>query len=68
MSTKTEHEICRAPPGKFQIVHIDPRDHWPTQEGAPKTLEEVQVSLNRMIWAHREVMQVFDDKGEPVSL
>ena len=41
MATQEEREICKAPPGKFQIVHVDPRDHWPTREGAPKTLEEV---------------------------
>ena len=61
-----EREICKAPPGKFQIVHVDPRDHWPTHQGAPKTLEEVRSTLNAMIFAQREVMQVFDDEGKRV--
>ncbi|HEY4517060.1 MAG TPA: hypothetical protein VJG64_03895 [Candidatus Paceibacterota bacterium] len=63
-----EEEICKAPPGKLQIVHIDPRDYWPTRIREPMTRQEVKDALSKMLWAEREVMVVFDDKGEVVSL
>jgi hypothetical protein len=68
MATQEEREICKAPLGKLQIVHIDPRDHWPTRQGEPQTREEVARLLSLMMGAHRDTMQVFDDSGELVLI
>ncbi|MFC1733413.1 hypothetical protein ACFL6I_24195 [candidate division KSB1 bacterium] len=69
MATTQEAEICTAPRGMFQIVHVDPRDNWPTREGDPiRTLKDVRDILNGMISPQRETMRVFDDKGNLVNL
>ncbi len=69
MATREEVDICKAPQGTFRIVHVDPRDHWPTPEGEPlESLDDVKRKLNGMLYAQREVMQVYNDKGERVSL
>ena len=66
MATEAERRICIAPLGQFQVVHIDPRDHWPTRESKPGTLEEARNFLSKMFTPARETMQVFNNQGEVV--
>ena len=61
-------DICTAPAGKYRIVQVDPRDHWPTPEKDLNTLDDVRRALGNLITPHREVMQVYDDKGKRVTL
>ena len=67
--TPEERAICTAPLGKFLIIHVDPRDHFPAREGEPKgSLDEVRATLDTMIAPQREVMEVYNDQGELVLL
>lgn len=68
MATEAERQICTAPPGKFLLVQVDPRDHWPTRQGKPKTRKGVQRALKGMMSAQRDVMRVYNDKGQAISV
>ncbi len=62
-----EQAICTAPAGKLRIVHIDPRDHWPTKEADVDSTDEAKNLLGGMLVCQQEVMAVFDDKGKRVE-
>ena len=55
--------IKRAPAGKLRVVHIDPRDGWPSIEHDCQVLPEVRNVLGGMMTAEAETMAVFDDQG-----
>ena len=57
-----------APKGKFRLVHIDPRDHEVTVRGDFDDVAKVKTVLGGMIYAEREVMAVYDDRGQCVPL
>ncbi len=63
-----EQAICTAPPGQLRIVHVDPRDHWPTLEKDVKDANAARDFLDTMDDFSREVMAVFDDKGERITV
>ncbi len=68
MVTQKEKDNCTPPAGKFLIVHVDPRDHWPTPHGEPvDTIEEVRALLDNMFPSMREAIRVFNDKRRDVS-
>ena len=63
-----DKKICTASPGELRMVHIDPRDSCPTAWSDYRNAAEVRAALGKMMAAQREVMSVFNDKGERVSV
>ncbi len=63
-----ERAICTAPQGKLRIVHVDPRDHWPSKEADADDTNAAKTLLDGMCHFERVVMAVFNDKGERVTV
>lgn len=63
-----EREICTAPAGKLRVVHIDPRDHWPTKKADLSTIDEVKAFFSKMLGCEQEVMAVFNHHGARVMI
>ena len=63
-----EQEICTAPKGKLRVVHIDPRDHWPTEEADVDDLDGAKKVLSTMLPCQQETVAVFNDQGKRVTV
>ena len=63
-----EQIVCTAPRGKLRVVHIDPRDHWPTVKVDLPTVDEVKSFFAKSLRCEQEVMAVFNEHGARVMI